>query len=74
MITTVEGIYKQGKIELFDLPIGVHESRVLITFLPKAIAPMMSRQMVYGQFKGEQMSTEDDFRLTEWRGEAEDGN
>lgn len=74
MITTVEGIYKQGKIELFDLPIGVHESRVLITFLPKAIAPTMPRQMVYGQFKGEQMSTEDDFRLAEWRGEAEDGN
>lgn len=74
MITTVEGIYKQGKIELFDLPIGVHESRVLITFLPKAITPTMPRQMVYGQFKGKQMSTEDDFRLAEWRGEAEDGN
>ncbi len=72
MITTVEGTYKQGKIELFALPIGVLESRVLVTFLPKT--PALARCMVYGQFTGKQMSTEEDYRIAEWRGEAEDGD
>lgn len=74
MITTVEGVYKQGKIELFETPAGVQESRVLVTFLPKAMTPASPRRMIYGQFTGNQMSTEEDFRLAEWRGEAEDGD
>jgi len=28
--------------------------------------------MVYGQFAGERMSTEEDFRIAEWHGEAEE--
>lgn len=67
MITTVEGIYKRGKVELFETPVGVQESRVLVTFLPEAITPPAPRQMIYGESTGEQMSTEDDFRIAEWR-------
>lgn len=74
MITTVEGIYRQGKIELLEMPVGVHESRVLVTFLSKMTAPTPLHRMVYGQFAGKPMSTEDDFRMAEWRGEAEDGD
>lgn len=74
MITTVEGAYKQGKIELFETPVGVQESRVLVTFLPKTMTPLAPRRMVYGQFAGKQMSTEDDFLLAEWRGEEDDGD
>ncbi len=74
MITTVEGVYKQGKIELHEIPVGLQEARVLVTFLPKAAVPSSSRPMVYGQFAGEHMSTEDDFRIAEWSGDAEDRN
>jgi hypothetical protein len=35
MITCVEGIYRDGKIELLEIPSDVHEGRVLVTFLPK---------------------------------------
>jgi hypothetical protein len=72
MITTVEGVYKQGKIELLELPVGVQEARVLVTFLTQAINASPRRRMVYGQFAGARMATEDDFKIAEWRGEAEE--
>jgi hypothetical protein len=76
MITTVEGLYKKGKISLLEMPIGVDESQVLVTFLPNPVFKPPLRRMVYGQFAGKKMSTEDDFRIAEWRGETEesDGN
>jgi hypothetical protein len=36
MIATVEGVYKKGKIELLEVPVGVDESRVLVTFFTKS--------------------------------------
>jgi len=74
MITTVEGVYKKGKIDLLEMPLGVDESQVLVTFLPKPIFKPLQRRMIYGQFAGKKMSTEDDFRIAEWRGETEESN
>ena len=34
MILTVEGIYKDGKVEFAETPPGIAESRVYVTFLP----------------------------------------
>ncbi|MEH2045988.1 hypothetical protein [Nostoc sp.] len=33
MLRTIEGIYKNGKIELAQTPQGIIESKVLVTFL-----------------------------------------
>ena len=33
MLKTVQGIYKDGKIQLAEIPNGIHESTVLVTFL-----------------------------------------
>jgi len=68
MSITIPGIYRDGRVELDATPPGVHEGRVLVTFVeePAATVP---RQMVFGQFKGERMSTEEDFRIAEWRGD-----
>jgi len=33
MLRTIEGIYKNGKIELTETPIDITESRVFVTFL-----------------------------------------
>jgi hypothetical protein len=32
---TVEGIYRDGKVELFETPSNVDDVRVLVTFLPE---------------------------------------
>ena len=34
MLKTVEGIYREGKIELLETPNDMRESRVIVTFLP----------------------------------------
>jgi hypothetical protein len=35
MLRTIEGIYKNGKIELAETPQGITESKVFVTFLEK---------------------------------------
>ncbi len=34
MLTTVEGVYQEGRIELLEQPPGAEGARVLVTFLP----------------------------------------
>jgi len=34
MLTTIEGIYRDGKIDLLQTPTDVTVARVLVTFLP----------------------------------------
>ncbi len=34
MIQTVEGVFRDGKVELLESPKGIQEARVIVTFLP----------------------------------------
>jgi hypothetical protein len=34
MLTSVEGVYRHGKIQLSRLPAHIEEARVIVTFLP----------------------------------------
>lgn len=34
MLQCVEGIYRNGKVELLETPEDVHEARVIVAFLP----------------------------------------
>ncbi len=34
MLHSVEGIYRDGKVELLETPAAVKEARVIVTFLP----------------------------------------
>ena len=38
VLTAVEGIYKDGEVELLEHPEGLREARVIVTFLPLAPA------------------------------------
>ena len=38
MLTAVEGIYRDGEVELMERPEGLREARVIVTFLPSAPA------------------------------------
>lgn len=72
MFATVEGVYKNGQVRLSEKPPAIQEARVLVTFLKDGKEAKAGRRMAFGQFAGERMSTDEDFRLAEWRGE--DGN
>ena len=71
MLTTIEGIYRNGQIELLERP-RVSESRVLVTFTEAdslAQAENAPRLMRSGMFPGAGVTTEEDFKLAEWRGD-----
>jgi hypothetical protein len=55
-------------VELAEMPAGVKQAKVLVTFLPSE-TNTPPRLMIYGQFAGERMSSEEDFLIAEWRGE-----
>jgi hypothetical protein len=70
MLFTVEGTYTEGKVELSEQPTGIKHAKVLVTFLTIEEKPELPCSMRYGQFAGISLSTEDDFRIAEWRGEV----
>jgi hypothetical protein len=35
MLQSVEGVYRDGKVELLEVPPDLKEARVIVTFLPK---------------------------------------
>lgn len=76
MLLTIEGTFKDGKVELSETPQGLREAKVLVTFLGSVQARPRPQMMRFGQFSGpkEKMSTEEDFRGAEWRGDNTDGN
>jgi hypothetical protein len=71
MTVTVTGIYKDGKIELLETPPGVREGRVLVTLQEDDRPKPEPRYLQYGKYSQGRMSTEEDFKIAEWRGEEE---
>ncbi len=74
MLLTIEGVYSDGKVELTETPTGVEQAKVLVTFLPQVKPSESTRYLSYGQFAGENMSTEEDFLTAEWHGKTEGQN
>jgi len=42
---TVEGIYRDGKVELLETPADVDEARVIVTFLPDGAVNLSKRDI-----------------------------
>lgn len=72
MLKSVEGIYKDGKIELSELPSDVKQSRVIVTFLESEPVEQASQMITFGMFAGSNQSTEEDFKIAEFCGDTND--
>jgi hypothetical protein len=71
MTAIVEGVYKQGKIELLQTPQGLPEGRVRVILIAEADRPKPSpRMMTFGMYPGD-TSTLEDFKDAAWHGEKE---
>lgn len=84
MLNTVEGVYKDGKIELTETPADTQESRVLVTFLRNGNGqngsgtpppqPGVKGQMIRkGMFPQLLALTDEDFKAAEFHGDPNDG-
>ena len=70
-LLSVEGMFHDCKIELSDMPLGMDRARVIVTFLEPPNPAPVSHAMKLGMFAGPGMSSDDDFKMAEWRGEPE---
>lgn len=43
MLTCIEGVYRNGKVELLESPNETEEARVIVTFLPKNRVDLRTR-------------------------------
>ncbi|MDZ8223529.1 hypothetical protein [Nostoc sp. ChiVER01] len=73
MLQFIEGVYKNGKIQLSELPSHVSESRVIVTFLEPKKSQSQKQRIQFGMFSVNKQSTEKDFQITEFHGDTEDG-
>ncbi|MEI1374504.1 hypothetical protein PQG02_20020 [Nostoc sp. UHCC 0926] len=73
MLQSIEGVYKNGNIQLSDLPSDVSESRVIVTFLEPKKPQTQKQIMRLGMFSGNKQSTKKDFQITEFHKDIEDG-
>ena len=70
MTAIVEGVYKQGKIELLQPPADLPEGRVRVIVMSEEGPKPPPRMMTFGMFPGDS-STLEDFKEAEWHGETE---
>ena len=72
MLQSIQGVYKNGLIELAEIPEDIEESQVIVTFL-EAKAKTTTKQIIYfGMFSGSKQSTEEDFKIAEFTGDSDD--
>jgi hypothetical protein len=69
MSITVAGIYEHGQIRLLTTPEGVREGPVLVTLQEITDANSEPCLLPFGKYRHGRESTEEDFRIAEWRGE-----
>ena len=72
MLQSIQGVYKNGLIELAEIPEDIEESQVIVTFL-EAKPKTTTKQIVYfGMFSGSKQSTKEDFKIAEFTGDSDD--
>jgi hypothetical protein len=71
MAAIVEGIYKEGRIELSETPAGLREGRVRVVVISQEQPATTPRYLSFGKYQVGRKSDVDDFRDAEWRGEKE---
>ena len=70
MTAIIEGLYKDGKIDLLETPSGLPEGPVRVIIIAGAQAKQPPRYLTFGMYQSGRMSTLEDFQDADWRGEA----
>ena len=65
-------MYRNGKVELAEIPKDITESQVFVTFFKPQSVSRATQFMSFGMFSGSQQSTEADFRDAEFNGDIDD--
>jgi hypothetical protein len=71
MLQAIEGVYRNGRIELTEIPEGIAEGQMVMTFLSVVPVSQANQMITLGMFKGDCQSTEADFQEAEYHDEAD---
>jgi hypothetical protein len=69
MMAIIEGVYKQGKIDLLEIPAGLPEGRVRVIVIPEGRPKPPPCNLTFGKYQTGSASTLEDFQDAEWCGE-----
>lgn len=72
MLQTIQGIYRNGKIELVEIPQDITESQVFVTFFKPESVSIAGQFMSFGMFSGYRQSTDTDFKDADFNGDVDD--
>ena len=71
MLQSIKGVYKDGAIELAEIPENIEETQVIVTFLEAE--PKITKQIIYfGMFTSAKQSSQEDFKIAEFSGDFDD--
>jgi hypothetical protein len=73
MTAIVDGLYKNGQIELLQAPANLPDGPVRVILIAEEAPKGQVGYLTYGKYRTGQASTLDDFKDAEWRGETEFG-
>ena len=71
MTAIIEGLYKDGKIELLQPPAGLPEGRVRVIVISEEQPKPPPCPLTFGKYQAGRMSTLEDFEAAQWHGEEE---
>ena len=71
MTTMVAGVYRQGKLELLEEPVGLRDGSVRVLLVQEPDNIQKTKPLLFGKYAAGPMSTLEDFAESEWHGEAE---
>ena len=71
MTAIVEGVYKQGHIELVQAPHNLPDGPIRIILIAQPQPKRPSCPLTFGKYRTGRLSTLEDFKDAEWHGEAE---
>ena len=71
MTAVLTGIYKEGKIELSEIPKGLRSGRVRVVVTEEEDVWPERQYLEFGKYKGEIETALQDFEGAEWHGETE---
>ena len=70
MTSVVPGIYKQGKLELLEEPVGLREGRVRVVLIDEEPPTPVAHYLTFGKYRAGRLSTLEDFQSAQWSVEA----
>lgn len=70
MTAIVEGVLKQGKIELAEVPAGMKDGPVRVILIAQEPPKPPPCYLAFGKYQGDN-STLEDFKAAEWHGDLE---